>query len=95
VKQFKAYIGRDSGQVICINDAFGASIAVFNGYFRPGDIAKRNVEHHKGNVVVTGQVEARFRIVREVRESEVEKLLVLAKCNLPAREGWWYEVIGD
>jgi hypothetical protein len=95
MKQYKAYIGRESGQVTCINDAFGASIAVFNDYFRPGDVATRNVEHQKGKIVVTGMVEARFRIVREVSDVEVEKLIVLAECKLPARDGWWYEVIGD
>jgi len=95
VKQYKAYFGRNSGKVTCINDAFGSSIAVFNDYYRPGDVATRNVEHSKGKIVVGGMVKAKFRIIREVSEREVESLLVLAECTLPARDGWWYEVIGD
>lgn len=91
-KQFKAYVGRESGQVTCINDAFGPSVAVFNNFHRPGDIAERNVEHRKSD---TQPVASHFRIVREVSDLEVERLLVLAKCPIPARDGWWYEVIGD
>jgi hypothetical protein len=93
MKQFKAYIGRESGQVTCINDAFGASVAVFNDFYKPGDIARRIVEHKKLSEFKS--VESHFRIVREVSEQEVETLLILAKCNVPMRDGWWYEVIGD
>ena len=93
MKQFKAYIGRQSGKVTCINDAFGPSVAVFNDFYRPGDIAKRSVEHQK--LPEFNSVESHFRIVREVSEQEVEKLLILSKCAVPMRDGWWYEVIGD
>jgi hypothetical protein len=92
VKQFKAYIGRNSGQVTCINDGFGKSLAVFNDFYRPGDIARRSVEHKK----MAGEpVDSHFRIIRAASETEVEELLVLAECAVSARDGWWYEVIGD
>ena len=95
MKRYKSYIGRDSGQVTCINDAFGPSVAVFNDYYRPGDVAMRQVEHRKGKEVIQGFVEAKFRIVREVTEAEVEALRALANCDVSLRDGWWYEVLGD
>lgn len=94
MKQFKSYIGQQSNKITCINDAFGPSIAVFNLPYRPGDIARRNVEHRKTDFQLP-KVDSHFRIIREVSKQEVEKLLVLAQCSLPARDGWWYEVIGD
>jgi hypothetical protein len=92
VRQFKAYVGRDSSLVTCINDCFGPSVAVFNQPYRPGDIARRNVGYKKFDYELTG---TRFRIIREVSEEEIQKLLILAKCSTSPREGWWYEVIGD
>lgn len=92
MKQFRAYVGSESGQVTCINDAYGPSVAVFNYFYRPGEIASRNVGHKKSNYELT---EARFRILREVNAKEIKRLAKLANCTTPLRDGWWYEVIGD
>lgn len=96
MRQFMAYRGVQSDQVTCINDAFGKSIAVFNDFYRPGDIATRNVEHRRTDPNRgTPMTESHFRIIREVSNAEVEKLLILSGTTYPARDGWWYEVIGD